>query len=85
MILCRRVACLQEQPARWAKCRIGIVGKAGAAAAFVGPVGNLASGILPYLEVVGDQAELQDGRRFASMHFVWVTSQSPSLHCVTRT
>ena len=47
------------------KCRIGIVGKAGAAAASVGPGGNLASEILPYLEVVGGRAELRDGRRFS--------------------
>ena len=65
MALCHRVACLEEQPARWANCRIGIVGKAGAAAASVGPGGDLAPKILPYLEAVGDRAELQDGRRLA--------------------
>ena len=53
------------RPASQANCRIGIVGKAGAAAASVGPGGDLAPKILPYLEAVGDRAELQDVRRFS--------------------
>ena len=64
-MLCRRVARLEERSANWANCRIGIVGKAGAAAAEIGPGGDLAPEIPPYLEVVGDRAELRDGRRLA--------------------
>ena len=48
-----------------AKCRIGVVGEAGVAAAEVGPDGDLTPEILSYLEVVGDRAELQGGRRFS--------------------
>ena len=48
-----------------AKCRIGVVGEAGVAAVEIGPGGDRAPEILSYLEVVGDRAELQDGRRFS--------------------
>ena len=64
-MLCRRVARFEERLASWANCRLGIVGKAGAAAASVGPGGDLASEILSYFEVVGDRSELRDGRRLA--------------------
>ena len=53
------------RPASQANCRIGIVGEAGVAAAEVGPGGDRAPEILSYLKVVGDRAELQDGRRLA--------------------
>ena len=53
------------RPASQANCRIGIVGEAGVAAAEGGPGGDLVPEFLPYLEVVGDRAEQQDGRRFS--------------------
>ena len=65
MPLCHCVAWPRGRSASQAKCRIGVVGEAGAAAAEVGPDGGLAPKILSYLEVVGDRAELQDGGRFS--------------------